>query len=412
MNGNIFFTSESLTTERLSWLVELLKFYNTRLFPESFHHHPRTPTPPFTFFLCGDACYSLIDRQYHHLWEILFKLPCFRCCFDPRDLRIRRISIEPFRVRYPDQIIPVTTAEDLSGCSFWDTLLTPSAPYTTPDSIGFLHVLSPYMHHSTSCIPDLFRTAVRRGISPELYAYLDGIHAMHRDQKPISHENVGESLSDIYTSAVKAGLSPMYLLCSESAGSRGYNTYTGENGKVVSASLIRNASIKSLDHIVSRFTRTNPILSHTAFLIEVVTHRKIPRIGHPSQSKKSSLVILATHSPYGTELTKGALALAVACAHQEIATRVVFIEDGVYTLTGQEAPAGMVPGCDMQSIIETTSRMSNLEYFVYTPSSQTRGLAGNALMKGVCAIKPAEFGQVLLTSPAGVDVDQQRILVF
>lgn len=412
MNGNVFFTSESLTTERLSWLVELLKFYSTRLYPESFHHHPRTPTPLFTFFLLSDACYSFIDRRHLQFWEILFRLPCFQCIFEPKDLHMRRISIEPFRVRYPDQIIPSNPGKDTIGRSIWDCLLDLEGTRTELSSIGFLHMHSPYMYHADSCVIDLFRTALRRGISPEFYGYLDGVHTMHRDQKPIHHENIGESLLEVYTSAVKSGLSPLYLLCPESAASRGYSTYTGEKGKVVSVSLIPHAGIRSLDQIVSRFTRSHPILSHTSFSIDVVTHRKIPRVGPPLQDKKPSLVILATHSPYGTEFTKGAITFAVACAHQGIATRVVFIEEGVYTLTGQDSPAGMLPDCDLQSIIEITSRMDNLEYFVYTPSSQERGIAGNALMKGVCPIPPHKLGQVLLLPPPGVDVDQQRVLVF
>lgn len=325
---------------------------------------------------------------------------------------MRRISIEPFRVRYPDQIIPFDPGKGTIGRSIWDCLLDLKSTPTRPSSIGFLHMHSPYMYHSDSGVVDLFRTAVRRGISPEFYGYLDGVHTMHRDQKPLHHENIGESLLDVYSSAVKNGLSPMYLLCPESAGSRGYSTYTGENGKVVSASLIPHARIRSLDQIVSRFTRCHPILTHTAFSMGVVTHRKTPWIGPPPQERKPSLVILATHSPYGTEFTKGAITFAVACAHQEIPTRVVFIEEGVYALTGQDSPAGMLPGCDLQSIIETTSRMDNLEYFAYTPSSQERGIAGNALMKGVCPIHPNKLGQVILLPPPGVDVDQQRVLAF
>jgi len=412
MNGNVFFTLESLTTERLSWLVELLKYYSTRLYPDSLHHHPRTLTPPFTFFLLGDACYSLIRRQHVHFWEILFRLPCFQCIFEPMDLCMRRISIEPFRMRFPDQIIPVAPGDDTSGRSLWDCLLdVPGTPPGT-SSIGFLLMHSPYMYHSASGVVDLFRTAVRRGISPELYGYLDGVHAMHRDQRPINCENIGKSLLYVYNSAVKAGLSPLYLLCPESAACRGYSTFTGENGKVISASLIPHARIRSLHHIASRFTRGHRILSHTSFSLDVVAHRRIPRIGVFPKGKKPSLVILATHSPYGTEFTKGAITLAVACAHQDIFTRVVFIEDGIYTLTGQHSPEGMWQGCDLQSIIETTSRIDNLEYFAYTPSSQARGIAGYALMKGVCPVSPAEFSQVLLLPPAGLEVDHQRVLVF
>ncbi|OPX69587.1 MAG: DsrE/DsrF-like family protein [Methanoregulaceae archaeon PtaB.Bin009] len=412
MDGNIFFTSEPLTAERLSWLVELLKYYTTRLFPESLHHHPRTPTPPFTFFLLGDACNILIGREHQRSLEIFFRLPCFRCIFDQGDLHVRRISIEPFRIRYPGQVIPIAPGDNLPGRSIWDCLMNTMGKTPGPPSIGFLQMRSPYMFQSSSCVVDLFRAAARTGISPEFYGYLDGVHAMHRDQRPPHHVNIGEALSDIYRVAFTKGLFPRYLICQESAASRGYCTFSGDNGRVVSASLIPQARIKSLDHIVSRFCMSHRIFSHTSFFVDVVVQRKIPSVKFSAERKKPSLVILASHSPYGTEFTKGAISLAVACAHQNIPTRIVFIEDGVYTLTGSESPAGMWADMDMHALIEATSRMDTLEYYVYTPSSQARGIAINPSIKGVCPVNPTEFSQVLLTPPAGLEVDHQRVLVF
>lgn len=407
VKGNAFLTSERLTAERLQWLIELLKYYSTRLYPESFHHNPRTPTPPFTFFLLGDACYSLIDRQHHHLWEILFRLPCFRCGFDPMDLRLRKISIEPFRVRYPDQIVPSTP-----GNTFQDTLLDTPFPLTPPASLGFLLLHTPYMYRTAARMIDLFQAAVRRGISPEFYGYLDGVHAAHCDQQPQYQESIGKSLSDLYDSATRSGLSPLYLACDESASSRGYSTFRGDKGRVVSASLIPHVRIKELDEIADRFCRRHRILSHTSFTIGVVTHRRIPRIGSMPQEDIPPLVILVTHGPYGTEFTKGALNLAAACAHREIPTRVVFIEEGIYSLTGQHSPTGMLPDCDLQSLIGLTKRLDNLEYYAHIPSMQVRGISGDALTKNVCAVTHAELSQVLLLPPAGLDVEHQRVLVF
>lgn len=412
MNGNVFFTSEPLTTERLAWLVELLKYYTTRLFPESLHRHPRTPTPPFTFFLLGDASNDLIGRHHLPFWEILFRLPCFRCVFEPKDLHLRKISIEPFKMRYTDQIVPVAPGSDPLGQSTWDLLIEAISTGPGSSSIGFLQMHSPYMFESASYVVDLFRAAVRKRISPEFYGYLDGIHAMHRDQRPLHHENIGESLSNVYKVALSRDLSPTYLLCKESAASRGYNTFTGDGGKVVSASLIPHARIKSLENIISRFCMSHRVLSHTSFFVEVVAHRKIPSIARSTECKTPSMVILATHSPYGSEYTKGALSLAVGCAHQGIPTRVVFIEDGVYTPTGLQSPTGMWADIDMHTLVGETSRMDTLEYFVYTPSSQARGIAGNIPLKGVLPINATEFSQVLLVPPSGFEVDHQRVLVF
>ena len=46
------------------------------------------------------------------------------------------------------------------------------------------------------------------------------------------------------------------------------------------------------------------------------------------------LTILITKAPYGTEHAFGALSFAVASAYQGIPTKVIFIEEGVYALTG------------------------------------------------------------------------------
>jgi tRNA 2-thiouridine synthesizing protein C len=412
MNGSLFFTSERLTTERLSWLVELMKYYSTRIYPESLHRSPRTRTPPFSFFLLGDAGYSVLDHQHRHFWENMFKLPSFRCVFDSRELHLRGISLEPLIMRFPDQIICSLPEDDRSGFPFWNLLLDTARDSSGSPAIGFLFLTSPCPFQSSSYVLDLFRTAVGSGIAPEFYGYLDGVHAMHRDQAPVDRENIAGLFVDIHKIAAKKGLIAMNLICSQSATSRGYRTFIGENGKIVSNCINPPGKIASLNHIVTRFLKSHPILSHTSFSIEIVPQRKYPSVTTSLTRTPPSVVILATHSPYGTEYTKGAITLGVACAHQGIVTRIVFIEDGIYTLTGQHAQQGKYPPYDLQAVIQKTAHLDNLEYYVYAPSMKSRGLLVSPVLKSVCPISPSELAQIVLQPPANIEAGIQRVFVF
>ena len=69
-----------------------------------------------------------------------------------------------------------------------------------------------------------------------------------------------------------------------------------------------------------------------------------------------SVVILITHSPYTTEHTYGGIALAAACAHQGIPTRVVFLEEGILALT-REAPGS----CRFRDVFNTGVDYASLQ---------------------------------------------------
>ncbi|MDD1716341.1 MAG: sulfur oxidase, partial [Methanolinea sp.] len=338
MKGTIFLTTESLSPERLTWLAELMKYYSTRLYPESLRHHPRTPIPCLNFFLSGDAVYSLIDRRCSRFWEVLFTLPPFRCIFDTRELMLRGISIEPQKVRSPDQIIPSSQASDGNTSRFWDWIMESVRDgYPGTQSIGFLQLQSPYMHRSSVHMVDLLSASLRAGISPELYGYLDGIHTAHIAQRPAEYQNIGEALCNVNTLALKKNLVPRFLLCSRSATERGYSTFEGETGKILSRCTIPPMKVREIGQIAERFSNSHVIFSHSCLSVKVEKDRRIPAIRETESRDPPPLVILATKNPYGTGTTLGAVSFAVACAHREIATRVVFLEDGVYALTGHHS---------------------------------------------------------------------------
>ena len=62
MTSNTFLFSETLSAERLSWLAESLKYFFVNLHPDALRHPSREIKPLFTFFITGDALYSLNEE--------------------------------------------------------------------------------------------------------------------------------------------------------------------------------------------------------------------------------------------------------------------------------------------------------------------------------------------------------------
>ena len=389
MISNVFQTSEALSPERLTWITELLKHYCTKQYPESLHHSPRFPTPPFYFLVTGEGLYSLVDRRCFRQWEILLSLPPVQCVCSQRELRMRGLRVEPLTVKYSDQIQAVPDKKGSVPDPYWDRFLDIVSNDTA--KIGALSILSPYMHRGTRLIADLLERAVERDITPELYSYLDGVHASHRDQRPAEVESVGTSFETVFNNATSKGISPLYLVCARCATARGYSTFRGPKGKIISSCTLPSMKIRTLNQIIRRFKKDHPIVSGTSFSLKISPYRKYPSIKPEAKGDPPSLVLLVTGSPYGTENTFGALSFAIASAHEGIPTSVIFIEDGVYTITGIHEGDDRDMVYSLQEIIESTSNQNNLEYYSYIPSIQNRGLVTINAMKEVQPLDAHEF---------------------
>ncbi|HVP94993.1 MAG TPA: DsrE family protein [Methanoregulaceae archaeon] len=410
MTGNVFQTTDTISPERLNWISNILKYYCTKLYPESLHHVPKIPTPLFYLFITGDALYSLLDRRCFHQWEILLSLPPVLCICSQKELRLRGLSIEPLRMKYPDQIITVPVRSESSPDPYWDKFLEITAKDS--DAIGVLHIDSPYMYRNSQYTIDLLNTAVSREVSPELYAYLDGIHVTHRDQRPTDFESVSNSLEMLFAKARNIGLEPLMFACSRCATSRGYSTFRNPKGKIISACTIAPVKIRNLDQFISRFRKEHPIVSSSSFAVQITKERRYPRIKPQKPVDPPPLVVLVTQSPYGTETTFGAISFAIACAHHGIPTSVIFIEDGIYTVAGNHVWGDREKGFNMQEIVEATADMNNLEYYSYIPSFQQRGLVSTYAMKHVQPLDAQELALVLFHSPATVESRFQRVIFF
>jgi sulfur relay (sulfurtransferase) complex TusBCD TusD component (DsrE family) len=412
---NIFFTTDQLTPERLSWLVELIKYYTARLHPESLHHHPRVQTSPFSFFITGDACYSLIDRRCLHYWEILLSLPPFQCICDSKELKLRGISVEPLKIRFPGQILTTGQQNKETGREFWDTYFDTTVVDSVSRSLGVLLLESPYMHRSPWHLVHALKAAMNRNLSPELYMFADGIHSAHRDQKPVEFDNIGDSLDELGRSANNMGLSPLFLACSRCATTRGYSTFMNEKGNIVSSCTIPAMKIRRLEKITERFKRDHQIISHSSFAIQAGNAGKslmYPKIKKSKKQQSPPLVILAAGTPYGTEMTFDAISFALAHAFQDIPTRVVFIEDGVYSMWGKHVPPDNQMIFNMQEVINATRETNNLEFFSYIPSLQQRGLVSRSIMENTLPIGSADLGRILFELPVGTEAPFQRVMIF
>ncbi|MCX6690413.1 MAG: sulfur oxidase, partial [Methanoregula sp.] len=160
----------------------------------------------------------------------------------------------------------------------------------------------------------------------ELYAYLDGVHVTHINQNPAEFKNIGTGFQEVGELARNTNHRFLMLACGQSAAARGYNTWDDGKGTIVSSCTIEPCKIRNLNIIVDRFRYSHCILGESAGLIDIsqvlVTGLEL---WEKKKSTPPSLVLMITHTPYGTEHTFGGVAFAIACAHYGISTRVIFL---------------------------------------------------------------------------------------
>jgi tRNA 2-thiouridine synthesizing protein C len=416
MTSHFFLLSGPVTSERLSWLEESLKFYFIQIFPESLMYRATSNSPLFTFFLTGDALVSLENPETQQIWSTILTLTAVRIICDRQELDLRGISIEQIKMKNPNQIINQNRLASNNQPSFWNdvaTLVRQNKPPLPSDSTGWLQIESPYMHRSAWHGLKFLFSALESRFSVELYAYLDGIHMGHTGQSPIESENIGQGLEDLYDLAGKQGLTCLILACNRSATVRGYSTWDDGKGVVVSTCAIKPFRIRDLNSMVDRFEHSHIILSENAGSLQFPWKGSAPSYDRSEQNSTSPpITILITKSPYSTGHTYGAIAFAVACAHQGILTRVVFLEDGIYTLKGDPKVCPDSVGFNIQDFINAAAGYENLHLFALTPSFQKRGTTKNKDMKAVLDIGYPGLAKILFYLPGNVLADHQRLLIF
>lgn len=415
MNTHSFLLSGPIPAERLSWIEECLKFFFVQLYPETLMHQKIAESPVFSFFLTGDALYSLEDPEALQIWNIILSFTPVRIICDRQELELRGIGIGPVKMKYPDQVIDTNDPDTEGKTSFWKDLAAAVRQNKSPlpGTAGWLQTDSPYMHRSAWHGLLFLTAAIEERLSVELYACLDGVHAGHHGQRPSDAENIGEGLNGLQDRAVAAKLEFLALGCGHSATARGYSTWDDGQGSMISTCTIRSFRIRDLSHMINRFLLPHTILSRDSGTLQIRKGGTIPTFDRVEKAGKAPPVtLLITKRPYSTENVSGAISLAVACAHAGILTRVVFIEDGIYAVTGNHR---VPPGSaiyNIQEMINMVAGSENLHFFAFTPSFQKRGITKEKNLNAVLDIGYPGLGKIFFYPPGNVQADHQRVFIL
>jgi tRNA 2-thiouridine synthesizing protein C len=415
MNAYFFLFSHPLPPERLSWIEESLKFFFVQLAPETLIHQKTTGNTLFTFYLTGDALYSLENPDTLQVWNIILSFPPVRIICDRQELDLRGIGIGPLKMKFPDQVIDTNSPGPDGRPSFWKDLATTArmSKAPLPGTAGWFQTDSPYMHRSAENGIRFLSAAIDERLSAELYAYLDGIHIGHHGQQPTDSENLGEALVAMNDRAASAKLGFSAIACSRSAATRGYSTWDDGQGQVISTCTVRAFRIRELNQMIERFLSPHIIISADAGalpLMKLGTAHSYDRA--EKASKAPPVTILVTKNPYSTEIVFGAVSFAIACAHAGILTRVVFLEDGIYALTGNHRVKQGASKYSIQEVINAVAGSENLHFFAFSPSFQKRGIAKERSLNAVLDIGYPGLGKILFYLPGNVQAEHQRVLVF
>jgi tRNA 2-thiouridine synthesizing protein C len=415
MNAHFFLLSNPVPVERLSWIEESLKFFFVQLYPETMMHRKTAESPIFSFFLTGDALYSLADPETLQVWNIILSFTPVRIVCDRQELDLRGIAIGPLRMKYPDQVIDINSLGPDGKPSFWKDLALAArqSKPPLPGTAGWFQTESPYMHCSAWHGLCFLASALEERLSVELYAYLDGIHLGHHSQRPTDAENIGEGLTALHDQAMAAGLDFQALGCGRSATTRGYSTWDDGHGSVISTCTIKPFKIRDLDQLIDRFMHPHTILSSDSGAIQLRKQSSTPSFDRTDKTSKAPpITILITKRPYGTEIASGAVSFAVACAHAGILTRVIFMEDGIYAVTGNHRTPSESAVYSIQEVINAVAGNANLQFFAFSPSFQKRGITKDKSLNAVLDIGYPGLGKIFFYPPGHVAAEHQRMLLF
>ncbi len=415
MSSHFSLLSSYISGERLTWLEESIRFYILQIYPESLMYRADSKSPVLFFFLTGDALASLQNPETEEIWSAILAYPSVRLICDRQELDLRGFSAARLAMKNPGQVVDVNGPGADRKPSFWNDvveLISRNRTSPVPETIGWFEAESPYMHRSPWYGTQLLSAAVENRSPVELYAFLDGIHMGHNGQNPTNSENIAQKLETIAERAGKTGISCQFLANSRCAGERGYNTWDDGKDVVISTCGIRPFKIRDLSVITERFRHDHIILSKDSGSILFPKNVAALQFDRAEQSSTSPpLLILVTKAPYSTERVYGAIAFAVACAHQGILTRMVFLEDGVYALTGSLTSTPDRVGLNIIEMINAVAGNRNLHMFALSSSFQRRGVTKNADLKAVLEIGFPGLGKILFYQPGNVQARHQRVLI-
>ena len=387
MVSSTFLFCDLVPGERLRWIAETLRASKgTGGVPLS-----------MTAFLTGDALYSLVDARTRDSWRTLADRDGVRVIADGDELGLHGLrdlvaSGSPW----------VTVAGSQDEAPFWQSLVSSLvSEWKGTQKAGFLLCDGPYMSRVTVYMVRFLSAVQAGGFSPELYTYLDGVHALHNGQRPSEFENIGRAIAGISASSVQAGRDPWFAACSRCATARGYYQMNPGTGFCEPASAIEEIAIRPLKEILSRFSGNLPVVSSASgdLVPDGWGGDRVPR-----------LLVFIAHPPYCAEWTFGGLSLALAAAMGGIPATVIFIEDGVYALHGNHEVPAHDKVFNVQEMIAVTIYVPDLEYFVHGPSLDDRGIDLLPGFPTIPRLRNEDLARVFLKSES--DGTASRLIFF
>jgi sulfur relay (sulfurtransferase) complex TusBCD TusD component (DsrE family) len=351
--------SSRFSKERAGWFTGLLGESP----PGESSYHAGT-----MIYLCGDALYSLIHPQISELWLKIAARPDISVYADTDDLADFGL---------------LSVMDSLSGIQKGDrSLLLMDSSENPVSSAGFLHLYSPYMHRYTDFFLDFLHKAVDISVPLSAILYLDGVHLCHQNQVTSEFSNIEHGLTLIRNQASGSGIDIKVAACQRCSQARGY--VHGSIDDCHSAPCFRkDVEISGLSSIIPGFSIEGPVFCTDS-------------ADFPSGDKEAYIHCIST-SPYGTEHTFGAISWAVAQAGIHIPSRVIFVEDGTYAHL--ETPGSRIQGSvrDIHAVIEATAIPGLLEYYIWEPSLQLRGIKYGTDVTGdftIPHIRPGEISMM------------------
>ena len=410
MTTQVLFFSTELTQERLSWIDQALKHYTHQGKSAELPITPVPRVPEVTVFLTGDALYSLNEVESRHIWTSILSLPAIRLVCNSDSLDHRGIPLYPLAERFPEQISAIPADQHKGTPSFWAEVISATHDHHPPGTrqhIGWLLISSSYMFPSAGDAVQCLSAALEFDCGVSLYAYIDGCHACHTGQIARDRENIGDALELLAKQATEKHLPCSLMVHRYSAAARGYQSWDDGLGTIGSSFTIKPAHIRDTAALIGDIENAQVLLSENAGCI-----RSILQQPEPDSPDAGQVNILITHSPYSTEHTYGGIAFAVACAHQGIRSRVIFLEDGVYALTGEHRGHESIEDITMPELIAHLSGTPNLQFLALIPSLHMRGVLMSGTVTAVQEIGFEDLGALLFPKEMGTGTGKTRILIF
>ncbi|MFX1312600.1 MAG: DsrE family protein [Promethearchaeota archaeon] len=349
------------------------------------------------FFLTGDAIFSLIDKRMEIYWKEMLNYSKITCFIDSDELKLHGFDLNKKNMK------------KVSKVNFWEKLITKSNSKNSDNIMGFLQFEGPYMSRNSVHVLKLLKVALLNSFNIHLYSYLDGVHLGHKNQKPSEFENIAKGLIELKNQASEKNLEFLMLACSRCGTARGYIKSQDQNGYYQSDDVLTSYFFCNLNKIIDKFEQNHNIFSKSSILVQG-DPKENNKIITNQNNFKTSLLIVISHSPYGSEWTFGGLSFAVACANHGIQTQVLFIENGIYCLFGTHNVSSDDKIFNIQEIINATGDMKNLEYFAFFPSIQQRGMIYNKEIEDLKIINGDNLGNIIFSLQD--NTIQKRIFFF